>query len=170
MQQVGDVGLGVLVLGAPEQRLERADLDADAAVHAQREVDVEAVEGVLLAGLAALAAGRGEVLVGLDVDAPVGALAGAEHARGAVLLVEGDDATGPGRRVFLDVGVVDGDRAAAHAVGLEGLDHLAEGHAEALEEALAGDVGHQNATFRTAVTRMFTSEIGMSNFQAKAWS
>ena len=44
VQQVGDAGLGVLVLGAPEQRVERAHLDADAAVHAQRVVDVEAVE------------------------------------------------------------------------------------------------------------------------------
>ena len=97
VQQLGDVGLGVLVLGAPEQGLERAHLDADAAVHAEREVDVEAIEGVLLAGLAALTTGRGQVLVGLDVDAPVGALVGAEHARGAVLLVQGDHATGPGR-------------------------------------------------------------------------
>ena len=82
VQQVGDAGLGVLVLGAPEQRVERADLDADAAVHAERVVDVEAVEArCRCAGLAALAAGRGQVLVALDVDAPVGALAGAEHAR-----------------------------------------------------------------------------------------
>ena len=36
--------LGVLVLGAPEQRVERAHLDADPAVHAERVVDVEAVE------------------------------------------------------------------------------------------------------------------------------
>ena len=98
VEQVGDAGLGVLVLGAPEQGVERADLDADAAVHAERVVDVEAVERVDRAGLAALAAGRGLVLVALDVDAPVGALAGAEHADGAVLLLEGDDAAGPGRR------------------------------------------------------------------------
>ena len=75
------LNLGVLVLGAPEQRLERADLDADAAVHAERVVDVEAVERVDLTGLAAGTARRGERLVRLDVDAPVRALAGAQHAR-----------------------------------------------------------------------------------------
>src|SRR5207302_9750044 len=32
---------GILVLGAPEQGVERADLDTDAAVHAQGVVDVE---------------------------------------------------------------------------------------------------------------------------------
>ena len=74
MEQVGDAGLGVLVLRAPEQGVERADLDADAAVHAERVVDVEAVERVDLAGLAALTAGRRLRLVALDVDAPVGAL------------------------------------------------------------------------------------------------
>src|SRR5690606_40873154 len=58
VDQVGDAGLGVLELGAPEERLERADLDADAAVHAERVVDREAVEVVDLAGLPALAAGR----------------------------------------------------------------------------------------------------------------
>ena len=83
------LGLGVLVLGAPEQGVERAHLDADAAVHAERVVDVEAVERVDRAGLAALAPRRRLVLVALDVDAPVGALAGAQHADGAVLLVAG---------------------------------------------------------------------------------
>ena len=53
VEQVGDAGLGVLVLRAPEQGVEGADLDADAAVHAQRVVDVEAVEGADRAGLAA---------------------------------------------------------------------------------------------------------------------
>src|SRR4051812_41464269 len=46
--QKGDrVRSGVLVLRRPEQRVERADLDADAAVHAQREVDREPVENRL---------------------------------------------------------------------------------------------------------------------------
>src|SRR5262249_33992646 len=44
VEQLRDVALGVLVLGAPEQRVERAHLDADPAVHAERVVDVEAVE------------------------------------------------------------------------------------------------------------------------------
>jgi len=141
VEEVGDLDLGELELGAPEQRVERADLDADATEHAQREVDREAVEGVLLAGLAALAPRRGEVLVPFDVDAPVGALTGAEHARGAVLLVEGDDAARPRRGLFLLVRVLNRDGPTAHAVGLEGLDHLAERDTEALDET--GELGHQ---------------------------
>src|SRR5215207_1480760 len=46
VEQIGDAELAELVLGAPEQGVERADLDADAAEHAKREVDVEAVERV----------------------------------------------------------------------------------------------------------------------------
>ena len=53
VEQVADVELGVLELGAPVQGVERAHLDADAAVHAEREVDGEAVEDVALAGPAA---------------------------------------------------------------------------------------------------------------------
>ena len=52
--QVADVELGVLELRAPVQRVERADLDADAAVHAEREVDREPVEHVAAAVAAAL--------------------------------------------------------------------------------------------------------------------
>ena len=33
-----------------------------------------------------------------------------------------------------------------------------------------GSCGHQNTTFRTPVTRMFSRRSGMRNFQAKAWS
>src|SRR5215203_3163388 len=58
VQQLGDAGLGVLILRAPEQRVERAHLDADAAVHAQREVDVEAIEQADRARLAAGPPGR----------------------------------------------------------------------------------------------------------------
>src|SRR5690606_23105437 len=69
--EVADVGLGVLELRGPEQGVEGTDLDADTAVHAQGEVDGEAVEDVA----AALTAARGRrghrLLVGVDVDAPV---------------------------------------------------------------------------------------------------
>jgi hypothetical protein len=51
------VVLGVLELRRPEQRVERAHLDADAAVHAQREVDREAVEDVARPRAAALLGG-----------------------------------------------------------------------------------------------------------------
>src|ERR1051325_4974457 len=66
VEEVGDVGLGILELGAPEQGVEGADLDADPAVHAEAVVDVEAVELGRPAGLAALTAGRGQVGVALD--------------------------------------------------------------------------------------------------------
>src|SRR5262245_1536569 len=101
MEEVGDPGFGVLVLGAPEQRVEWAHLDADPAVHAEGVVDVEAIELVDLTGLAAGAARRGRVLVALDVDAPIRAGPGAEHADRAVLLEQGDHASGPLRRGLL---------------------------------------------------------------------
>ena len=44
--QLGDGVRRVLELRRPEERVEGADLDADAAVHAQREVDREAVQDV----------------------------------------------------------------------------------------------------------------------------
>jgi hypothetical protein len=44
-------------------------------------------------------------LVTLDVDAPVGAVAGTQHADRARLLVEGDHAPGPGHRGLLDIGI-----------------------------------------------------------------
>ena len=97
----------VLELGRPEQRVERADLDADPAVHAQREVDREAVEHV--AGARArrprVFGGR-RLFVRVDVDAPVGALAGAEHADGAVLFLQRDDAAGTRRQIRLLVRVL----------------------------------------------------------------
>src|SRR5205085_11165427 len=66
VQQIGDADLGVLELRAPEEGVEGADLDADAAVHAEGVVDVEAVEGVDGAGLAPFAAGRRLLLVALS--------------------------------------------------------------------------------------------------------
>src|SRR5690242_10588829 len=91
VQQGLDVGLGGGELGAPEQRVEGAHLDADRAVHAQRPVDREAVEHVVGA-VASTGRARLGLLVGVDVDTPDRALPGAQHARGAVLLEERDDA------------------------------------------------------------------------------
>src|SRR4051812_20768079 len=53
VQEISDLELGVLELGTPEEGIERAHLHTDAAVHAQRVVDVEAVEDLDGAGLAA---------------------------------------------------------------------------------------------------------------------
>ncbi len=118
VEQVGDLGLGVLVLGAPEQGVERADLDADPAVHAQRVVDVEAGRGALtVRGLPPHGAGGRELLVALDVDAPVGAAAAAQHAGRAVVLLEGDDAAGASRGRLLLLRVLHGDGALSTAAG-----------------------------------------------------
>src|SRR5262249_42963080 len=125
VEEVGDVRLGVLVLGAPEQGVEGAHLHADAAVHAQRVVDVEAVEEADGALASALAPRRAPLLVPLDVDAPVGALAGAEHAHGAVLFLERDDTARPGGRVLPLVRVLHGDGA---------LEHRLERDAEAADQ------------------------------------
>src|SRR4029450_9992134 len=95
VQEVGDVRLGVLVLGAPEQGVERTHLDADPAVHAQRVIDVEAVEEADCPLATALTARRPLLLVAFDVDAPVGALACAQHADGAVLFLQRDDTPRP---------------------------------------------------------------------------
>src|SRR6185312_2731806 len=86
------------VLGRPEQRVERADLDADPAVHAQREVDREPVEHVDLPAPAAARRLDG-LLVRVDEDAPVRTLAGAEHAGGAVLLEQRDHPAAAWRQV-----------------------------------------------------------------------
>jgi hypothetical protein len=45
--------------------------------------------------------------VGVDVDAPVGALAAAQHADGAVLLFERDHSACSGSKVLLLVGILD---------------------------------------------------------------
>src|SRR5216684_2338177 len=109
VQHVGDLELRVLVLRAPEQRVERADLDADPAVHAQGVVDVETVEHADRAGPPTFSAGGTLLLVPFDVDAPVWALACAQHADGAVLFFERDDTPGAGRGRFLLVWVLHGD-------------------------------------------------------------
>src|SRR5215216_6440245 len=125
VEEVGDVGLGVLVLGTPEQGVERTDLDADPAVHAERVVDVEAVEEADRPLAAALAPRRPLLLVSFDVDAPVGALPRAQHADGAVLFLQRDDAPRSGGRVLPLVRVLRGDGA---------LEHRLERDAEASDE------------------------------------
>src|ERR1700719_4133167 len=150
VQQVGDLELRVLVFGAPEQGVEGAHLDADPAVHAQRVVDVEAVEHADRAWAATFSSGWALLLVPFDVDAPVRALAGAEHADGAVLFLEGDDAPGPRCRGLLLVRVLDRDR---------GFQHGLERHAETADEA--GHLGHQSATLKMPVSKMLARPIGM---------
>jgi len=123
--ELADVVLRVLELAAPEEGVVWTDLDADAAVHAERVIDREAVQDIALAGPASLALGRERLLVRVDVDAPVGALAPAQHAHRAVLLLEGDHAARAGREVLLLVRVLD------HGVVLE---EVLERHPEPLEQ------------------------------------
>src|SRR5215207_3982128 len=114
VEEIGDVGLGVLVLGAPEQGVERANLDADPEVHAERVVDVEAVEEADRPLAATLTPRRPLLLVALDVDAPIGALTGAQHADGAVLFLQRDDAASARRRILPLVRVLHRDGALEH--------------------------------------------------------
>ena len=67
VRQVADVSRRVLELRRPVQRVERADLDADAAVHAQRPVDVEACRARSAAVPPALGRRRDRLLVRVDV-------------------------------------------------------------------------------------------------------
>src|SRR5439155_2539415 len=126
--QVEHAVLGVFELGAPEQGVERADLHADPAVHAQRVVDGEPVEHLDRAGPAS-AGRRVGLLVGFDVDAPVGTLPRALPADGAVLLLQGDHPAGPGREVRLLVRVLLGDG---------GLEHVLQRDPEALDQPEPG--------------------------------
>src|SRR4051794_33657886 len=160
--QLADVELGVLELRAPVQRVERAGLHADRAVHAQREVDREPVEHVPGLVLAALGARRDHVLVGVDVDAPGGTLPCAQHARGAVLLDECDHPPGAGRELGHRVGVVRGDRTPRHR---------AHRHRETLDEAGSGHL-HCCITTTTEVSASWTSARGTSPCQARrcSWS
>ena len=71
-----------------------------AAVHAQRVVDREPVEHVAWRGRGRRRGPAGTVsCVRVDVDAPVRALAGAEHAGGAVLLEQRDHPAAAGRQL-----------------------------------------------------------------------
>ncbi len=131
-----DLVLGVLELRAPVEGVERAHLDADAAVHAEGEVDREPVQDVAGAGAPALLGGD-LLLVGVDVDAPVRALARAEHAHGAVLLDERDHPPGAGGQVRLDVRVLPGRGRPGHRL---------EGDAEPLEQPDPLERWHQMPT------------------------
>ncbi|GAB3998038.1 hypothetical protein GCM10029992_22720 [Glycomyces albus] len=142
VEQVADVAFGVVEVGCPEQGVEGADVDADPAVHAQREVDVEPVEYVDLAGPRRALLLHG-LLVGVDVDAPVGAFAGAQHARGAVGLVQRDDTAGAFGQLGPVLGVLAGDRAARGR---------ARGGGESAEEAAPG---YRHAPIVSDVTEVF---------------
>ncbi len=161
--EVADVGLGVLELRGPEQGVERTDLDADTAVHAEREVDGEAVEDVAAAFAAAGGRRRDRLLVGVDVDAPVRALAGAQHADRAVLLEQADHTAGAGREVGLGVRVLGGD-------GL--LRHRAEGDGQALGQATSWDRGHGYwiTTLTMPVRAIWARERGTRRVQESLWS
>src|SRR3954469_11490076 len=164
VEQVGDLGLGVLVLGAPEQRVERAHLDADPAVHAQRVVDVEAVEHAHRAVTTTLTPRWALLLVTFDVDAPVRTLPRAQHADRAVLFLECDDAPRARHGVFPLVRVL-------HRDG--GLQHRLERDAEAADHP--GDLlaGHQvNQTLNTPVSSRLSRPSGMRTFHASdcSWS
>ncbi len=161
MGQLVDVGLRVLELRRPEEGVEGAHLDADPAVHAEGEVDGEAVEDVA-AALATTGGGRRDaLLVGVDVDAPVGAFTGAEHADGAVLLEQTDDPAGAGRQFGLDLGVLGRVRA---------LRHRAQRDGQALGQAGSGDGHYWIATFTMPVSAIWASASGMSVVQASFWS
>ncbi len=105
-------------------------------------------------GLPPARARRRLLLVTFDVDAPVGAAARAEHADGAVLLFERDDAARPDRRRLLLVRVLNGRGALR-----DRLRELLERHAQALEEPSSLRC-HQNATLKIAVTMMLSKRDG----------
>ena len=107
-------------------------------------------------------------LVGVDVDAPVGALARALVADRAVLLFQRDDASGPGRQVRLLLRVLLRDGAR---------QQMLQGHHQALHQADAGErlarpaVGlDHRATFNTAVMRMSASASGIRTVHDSRWS
>src|SRR4029079_13538139 len=91
--------------------------------------------------------------------------AGAEHAGRAVVLAQGDHAPGPQRRRFLLVRGLHGGRT----VG-DGLAERLQGDAETLDQSRG--LGHQNATFRIAVSMMLARASGTRPFQANrcSWS
>ena len=142
MEKIGDPGLREFVLRAPKESIERANVDTNAAEHTKRKVDVESIDGIDLARLAAGTTRRRLLLVPLDVNAPIRALASTQHARSAVLFVKGNHATCPCRRRFLLVRVLHGLRALDGVgdrllppIGEDGAKHCAASDAEAFDES-----------------------------------
>ena len=125
VRELADVVLGVLELTTPEQRVVGADLDADAAVHAEGVIDREPVEHVALARTPTLPLRWKRLLVRIDVDAPVGAFARAQHADGAVFFLESDDAAGARGEILLLVWILDDGVV---------LEEMLEGHGHALQQ------------------------------------
>jgi hypothetical protein len=125
VRELSDVVLRVLELTTPEQRVVRADLDADTAVHAQGVIDREPVEDVPLARTPTLPLRWKRLLVRIDVDAPVGTFTPAQHANGAVLFLESDDPASARREILLLVWILD-DRVV--------FEKMLEGHGHALQQ------------------------------------
>ena len=81
----------------------------------KREVDREPVEDIPATGAPAFGRWRQLLLVRVDVDAPVRALPGTEHADRAVLLGQRDHAPAARRQLRRGVGVLRGHRAPGQA-------------------------------------------------------
>ena len=143
-------GLGVLVLGAPEQRVERAHLDADPAVHAEPVVDVEAVEDVDAARPAAFATRRALAPCGPRCRCTSRGSCRPQSMQTVQFSSLSAMTPRAWRRVLPLVGVLHRDRA---------LHHRAEGHAETADDAgqLRLLERHQTATLMMAVAMMFSS-------------
>src|SRR5581483_7551298 len=179
VQQIVDVVRRVLELGAPEEGVERTHLHADPAVHAERVVDVEAIEDLHRPGLSA-GGRRVGLLVGLDVDAPVGTLARALVADRAVLLLQRDDPTSPRREVGPDLRILLRDRGTQHVLERdpETLDQAEAGRGRLplrpayvpLADRHAHPPRYPTATFTKPTTRIWSSASGISASQEKRWS
>src|SRR5262249_4767997 len=96
----------------------------------------------------------------LDVDAPVGAGARAQHADRAVLLLERDDAARAGGRILSLVRVLHGDRR---------LQHRLERDAEAADHA--GKLGLLHiAALKTPVRGLVSRPVGSTTCEASSCS
>src|SRR5215204_2184189 len=164
MRHLSNVELGVLELRRPEQRIERADVNADSAVHTQREVDGEPVENVSRALPTTFVGRRYDLFVRVDVDAPVWALPCTQHAGGAVLLEQCDYPTAARWKLGLHVGVLLSDRT---------LGHRGQRDAKALEQpGSSTSPARHHATITTPVSRSWASATGINSCHASfcSWS
>jgi hypothetical protein len=114
VEQACNVGLRVFILWAPEEGVERADLDTDSAVHAERVIDIKTVKKVYCSRSPTLTASGSLLFVALDIDAPIRAGSTTEHARGAVVFMQSNDSTRARRWLLLLVGVLHSDSAFEH--------------------------------------------------------